>query len=231
MLSFGDHSHPIIDGDTIMSNKILLLEDDLPLAETLQELLEENGYNVDLATTGDEAADLSYENRYDLYVFDINVPEIDGFKLLEGLRDASDKTPTIFISAMVDVEHISKGFELGAQDYLKKPFFPEELLIRVKAKLSKPDTLFVYGDFSYNEQKNEFKKANIRISLGDVQQELFKQFYHNQGDVVDKAVLLDCLESPSSTALRVAINKLKQTTGLPIENVRGVGYVLETGRD
>jgi len=214
-----------------MSNKILLLEDDLPLAETLKELLEDNSYQVDLATTGDEAADLTYENSYDLYIFDINVPEIDGFELLEGLREASDKTPTIFISAMVDVGHISKGFELGAQDYLKKPFFPEELLIRVNAKLSKSDALFVCGDFTYNEQKNEFKKADIRLSLGEVQQELFKQFYHNQGDVIDKDILLECLESPSSTALRVAINKLKQTTGLPIENVRGVGYVLETSRD
>jgi DNA-binding response OmpR family regulator len=211
-----------------MSNRILLLEDDLLLAETLQELLEENAYKVDLATTGAEAADLSYENSYDLYIFDINVPEIDGFELLEGLREASDKTATIFISAMVDVEHISKGFELGAQDYLKKPFYPEELLIRVNAKLSKSDTLFVCGDFTYNEQKNEFKKGNTRLSLGEVQQELFKQFYHNQGSVVDKDILLDCLESPSSTALRVAINKLRQTTGLPIENVRGVGYVLET---
>lgn len=210
-----------------MSKKILLLEDDRLLAETIKEMLEENSYHVDLALTGGEAADFSYENNYDLYIFDINVPEIDGFELLEGLREASDKTATIFISAMVDIEHISKGFELGAQDYLKKPFYPEELLVRVNAKLSKSNTLFVCGDFTYNEQKNEFKKAEIRLSLGEVQQELFKQFYHNQGNVVDKAILLECLESPSSTALRVAINKLRQTTGLPIENVRGVGYVLE----
>ena len=210
-----------------MSKKILLLEDDRLLAETIKEMLEENSYHVDLALTGGEAADFSYENNYDLYIFDINVPEIDGFELLEGLREASDKTATIFISAMVDIEHISKGFELGAQDYLKKPFYPEELLVRVNAKLSKSNTLFVCGDFTYNEQKNEFKKAEIRLSLGEVQQELFKQFYHNQGNVVDKIILLECLESPSSTALRVAINKLRQTTGLPIENVRGVGYVLE----
>jgi len=210
-----------------MSKKILLLEDDRLLAETIKEMLEENSYHVDLALTGGEAADFSYENNYDLYIFDINVPEIDGFELLEGLREASDKTATIFISAMVDIEHISKGFELGAQDYLKKPFYPEELLVRVNAKLSKSNTLFVCGDFTYNEQKNEFKKAEIRLSLGEVQQELFKQFYHNQGNVVDKTILLECLESPSSTALRVAINKLRQTTGLPIENVRGVGYVLE----
>lgn len=210
-----------------MTKKILLMEDDGLLAETLQELLIENGYAVDLASSGDEAAELSYENSYDLYVFDINVPDIDGFELLQSLREASDKTPTIFISAMVDIQTISKGFELGAEDYLKKPFFPEELLIRIKAKFPEPDKIFVCGDFSYDEKNNAYKKGDTRLSLGEMQQELFKLFYHNIGRVVDKEILMDCLTHPSSTALRVAINKLKQTTGLPIENVRGVGYVLE----
>ncbi len=203
------------------------MEDDELLAQTIREMLEENSYEVDLASTGDEAADLTYDKSYDLYVFDINVPEIDGFELLESLRDASDKTPTIFMSAMVDVENIAKGFELGAEDYLKKPFFPEELLIRIKAKLSASEELFTCGDFSYDEQNNVFKKAGLRLSLGEGQQELFKQFYHNPGRVIDKEILLESLTQPSSTALRVAINKLKQTTGLPIKNVRGVGYVLE----
>ncbi len=203
------------------------MEDDQLLGETLQEMLEENGYTVDLAVNGEEAAELCYAHKYALYVFDINVPEIDGFELLESLRDASDKTPTIFMSAMVDINSISKGFTLGAEDYLKKPFFPEELLIRIKAKLSVSNELFTCGDFSYDEKNNEFRKAGVRLSLGDVQQELFQQFYHNPGRVIDKEILLDCLTQPSSTALRVAINKLKQTTGLPIENVRGVGYVLE----
>lgn len=211
-----------------MAHTILLLEDDALLAETIKEMLEESGYSVDLARSGDEAAELAYANRYALYIFDINVPEIDGFELLEALRDASDLTPTIFMSAMVDIKSISRGFELGAQDYLKKPFYPEELLIRVKAKLSAGEALFVCGDFSYDEKKNAFKKNGERLSLGEVQQRLFRELYRNQDRVVDKELLLECLEHPSSTALRVAINKLKLTTGLPIENVRGVGYVLET---
>jgi len=210
-----------------MEKKILLLEDDRLLAETVLEMLEESAYKVDLATTGAEAADLSYDNTYDLYIFDINVPDIDGFELLQSLRDASDKTPTIFMSAMVDINSISKGFELGAEDYLKKPFFPEELLIRVKAKLPLQPQIFVYKDFSYDEQSNAFTKASTRLSLGSSQQALFLAFYENIGRVVDKEILLECLENPSATALRVAITKLKQTTGLPIENVRGVGYVLE----
>lgn len=210
-----------------MSYKILLLEDDALLAQTLKEMLEDEGYSVDLALDGEEAAEYAYHNRYDLYIFDINVPEIDGFELLKALRDASDKTATLFMSAMVDIKSISRGFELGAQDYLKKPFYPEELLIRVKAKLALPDELFISGDFTYDEKKKEFKKAGERLSLGEVQQRLFSELYRNRGNIVDKELLLECLEHPSSTALRVAITKLKQTTGLPIENVRGVGYVLE----
>jgi len=210
-----------------MSKSILLLEDDRLLAETLYEMLEESAYSVDLATTGDEAAELSYANSYDLYIFDINVPDIDGFELLEALREAKDHTPTIFMSALVDIKNISKGFELGAQDYLKKPFFPEELLIRVKAKLPLETDLFISGDFTFDEKNDAFTYKGERLSLGSSQQALFKSLYSNRGRVVDKEILLECLENPSSTALRVAINKLKQTTGLAIENLRGVGYVLE----
>lgn len=210
-----------------MHKKILLLEDDIFLAETLYDMLTAEGYQVDLAATGNEAAELSYEKDYDLYIFDINVPELDGFELLQGLRNASDQTATIFMSAMIDIQNIAKGFELGAHDYLKKPFFPEELLIRVNAKLLSKKEIFVYNDFTYDDANKEFKKSGKHLSLGEVQQKLFKEFYRHKGRIVDKEDLLECLEHPSSTALRVAINKLKQTTGLPIENVRGVGYVLE----
>ncbi|PHR58477.1 MAG: DNA-binding response regulator [Arcobacter sp.] len=210
-----------------MSKRILLLEDDRLLAQTLHEILEDNAYEVDLAMTGDEAAELCYVNSYDLYIFDINVPDIDGFELLESLRNANDSTPTIFMSALVDIKNIAKGFELGAEDYLKKPFFPEELLIRVKAKFPLKIDIFISGDFSFDEQSNTYIYKEERLSLGSSQEALFKSLYVNIGKVVDKEILLECLESPSSIALRVAINKLKQTTGLDIKNLRGVGYVLE----
>ena len=108
--------------------KILLLEDDYELAETLQELLEDNGYRVDTVHNGNDAIDSSYEKSYDLYVFDINVPDISGIELLESLRDADDKTPAIFISAMVDLNTIAKGFEVGADDYIKSHFFQKSYL-------------------------------------------------------------------------------------------------------
>jgi len=210
-----------------MKKNILLLEDDYELAETLKELLEESAYNVDMVHTGNDAIDASYDNKYDLYVFDINVPDISGIELLKSLREADDATPTIFISALVDLNTIAKGFEVGADDYLKKPFFPEELLIRVKAKLTQANRDIKYKNLRYSPEKKELHIDEKLISLGEVQECLCGIFMQNIGNVLDKSILMDCLVNPSDTALRVALNKFKHSTNLPIKNVRGVGYILE----
>ena len=210
-----------------MNKKILLLEDDNLLAESLVELLKENSYEVDLASDGEVAAELAYENKYDLYVFDINVPEISGIDLLEALRNADDTTPTIFISALIDLNSMAKGFAVGADDYIKKPFFPEELLMRVNAKLGSTKPTFIYNDLEFDISSKLLKKGGKILVLGEVQERLFSMFVENVGAVLDKEVLLGCLENPSPTALRVAITKLKQTTGLNIQNLRGIGYTLE----
>ena len=210
-----------------MNKKILLLEDDTLLAETLHELLESEGYDVTLVSSGNEAADRTYETAFDLYIFDINVPDINGLELLEGLRDADDKTPTIFISALVDLNSISKAFKIGADDYLKKPFFPEELLIRVNAKLLSESSNIIYNNLEYDSHTKTLKKDSKVVPLGEVQERLFDLFVHNIGKVLDKEILMECLEKPSPTALRVAITKLKQNTGLDIKNLRGIGYVIE----
>jgi len=210
-----------------LKQRILLLEDDRALGETLYELLQEDGYDVDWVVDGAEAADKTFEEKYDLYIFDINVPEIDGFDLLESLRNAEDNTPTIFISALVDIKTIAKGFDLGADDYIKKPFFPEELLIRVNAKLSKTLSVIKCGDVEFDPTSRTLKRDGHIVPLGEVQLALLNHFFNNIGQVIDKSVLMDCLDHPSSTALRVAINKLKEKTGLEFKNIRGVGYVLE----
>jgi len=207
--------------------KILLLEDDIELGETIQELLEYEEYDVTLVRDGTKALDKSYDTRYDLYVFDINVPEISGLELLKSLRDAEDKTPAIFISALVDMKSIAKGFEVGAEDYIKKPFFPEELLIRVNAKFIQINKNIHYKNIEYNPSTKLLKIDANSISLGETQQALFEKFIHNIGAVLDKEILLECLENPSPTALRVAINKLKKSLDLDIKNIRGVGYTLE----
>lgn len=205
----------------------MLLEDDYELAETLKELLESDGYSVDLMHSGNEAIDASYENSYDLYIFDINVPDISGIELLQSLREAEDSTPTIFISALVDLNTIAKGFAVGADDYIKKPFFPEELLIRIKAKTSQTQKDIIYKNLKYIPEKRELYKDNKIVSLGEVQECLCDLFMKNIGNVLDKSILMDCLVHPSDSGLRVALNKFKSITDLSIKNVRGIGYILE----
>jgi len=207
--------------------KILLLEDDIELGDTIKELLEYEEYDVTLVRDGTRALDKSYDNKYDLYIFDINVPEISGLELLSSLREAEDKTPAIFISALVDMNSIAQGFAVGADDYIKKPFFPEELLIRVNAKFIQINKNVIYKDLEYNPQTKLLKRDEKNISLGETQLALFEQFILNVGNVLDKEILLECLEHPSDTALRVAINKLKNSLDLDIKNIRGIGYTLE----
>ncbi|MBU0719870.1 response regulator transcription factor [bacterium] len=212
-----------------MKKNILLLEDDSLLAQTIRELLICEGYEVTLVACGNEAVDASYDNVFDLYIFDINVPDINGLELLQSLREADDKTPAIFISALVDLNSISKAFEIGADDYIKKPFFPEELLIRVNAKLAQKNSNIIYKNLEYDPKSNTLKKDGRVIALGEVQEQLFILFINNINKTLDKDILMDCLEKPSPVALRVALTKLKQTTGLDIKNLRGIGYILEQG--
>lgn len=211
-----------------MHNKaVLLLEDDIELGETIQELLEGEGYSVTLVRDGNNALDRSYDTKFDLYIFDINVPEISGLDLLKSLRDADDTTPAIFISALVDLNSISQAFRVGANDYIKKPFFPEELLIRVNAKFMLSEKTVLYKHLEYNFSTRVLKQNGQIVSLGGVLICLLESLLKNRGDILDKEILLECLENPSSTALRVAINKLKTKLSLDIKNIRGVGYVIE----
>jgi len=206
--------------------KILLLEDDELLSVSIKELLETQGYEVTLVLDSDAASEATYNKKFDLYIFDINVPNMNGFELLGALRNAEDSTPTIFISALVDLESISKGFALGAEDYLKKPFDPMELLIRVNAKFTQPtQNVLKYKDLEYDSARHIAKKGDEVLSLGDVQLKFLELLLQNQ--VVDRELFYDVMENPSPSALRTAITKLKKKLGIEIKNVRGVGYTLE----
>ncbi|NOX15006.1 MAG: response regulator transcription factor [Epsilonproteobacteria bacterium] len=207
--------------------KILLLEDDIALGETIEELLCESGYKVDYVTTGNSAIDSSYENKYDLYIFDINVPDIDGLDILKSLRDADDMTPTIFISAMTDLKTVLKGFEVGGSDFIKKPFFPEELLVKVDLKLAIGEEEIIFNDIIYIPKNKKIVKNGESIYLSQVQLKLFELFINNTNRIIIKDELYECLEKPSENALRFHINKLKKSTGLDIKNIRGSGYRVE----
>jgi len=207
--------------------KILLLEDDIALGETIQELLEDSGYQVDYVTTGNDAIDSSYENSYNLYIFDINVPDIDGLDILKSLRDADDMTPAIFISAMTDLKTFLKGFEVGGDDFIKKPFYPEELLVKANLKLAIKDATVTFKDIVYYTKNDVIKKDGKNIYLSGVQLELFKLFINNTNRIIIKDELYECLKKPTESALRFHINKLKNSTGFMIKNIRGSGYILE----
>ena len=205
--------------------KLLLLEDDQILSETLQHFLSREGYDVDVALSEEEAEELTFAGSYDLYLFDINLPEGNGLEFLKALRYAEDETPTIFITALTDMNSMAQGFELNAIDYIKKPFDPEELLIRLKAKF-KDDTLY-YGSIAYDPKSNVLRKEGKIIHIGNVPCQVFVKLLMNMGSVVTQDILFECLEQPSGNALRVALTKIKQKLDIEITNIRGQGYMLE----
>jgi len=207
--------------------KILLLEDDKILCESLKEFLELEGYRVDVAHRGTEVFDLTFSNSYDLYILDINVPDTNGFDVLTELKEAGDETPAIYITALTDIRSISRGFEIGAEDYIKKPFNPEELVIRIKSKFERPDRIISLGGITYDPHTRVIKKDGKIIALGEVQQNLFHTLITEQNRIVDSYTLMGMLEQPSANALRVNLVKLKNKLGIEIKNIRGQGYMIE----
>ncbi len=216
--------------DTVGSRiKILLMEDDRDLGETLLDILEAEGYDVTLVYDGVEASEVSYQEDFDLYVLDINVPTFSGIDLLRALREAEDQTPTIFISALVDIETMTEAFKIGAEDYIKKPFFPEELLLRINRRFSTQHSVLSHGDLLYYPHRKELYRGDERIHLSRGQRELFDFFIQNRGRDLTKEEIFEATSIGSIASLRVAITKLKQQTGLVIENLHGIGYRIEVG--
>ncbi len=205
-------------------SKLLLLEDDPSLSKTLIKYLSSHGHELDWAKNGEEAIDLSYDNRYDLYLLDINVPLLNGIDLLKALRDADDHTPAIIISALRDVTSVTQSFIAGADDYMKKPFDPEELLIRIRAKTSTLQKALQFKNFEIDMTKEEISYNGSSISLGKVQKSILLSLIKHHPDPVNKDDLMSLLDKPSDLTLRVHISKLKKKFDLQINNVRGVGY-------
>jgi len=203
------------------------MEDDFNLGDTIRDVLVSNGYVVDYVTSGNKAIDLSYANKYDLYILDINVPDIDGLDILKSLRDADDNTPAIFISAMTDLETVLKGFEVGAYDFVKKPFYAEELVVKVNLRLQEKNDKILYRDLEYFPKDKMLLRGNKAISLGEVGSTIFELFITNIDRVITKDTLYDCMNNPSPSALRFHISNIHKLTGIRIKNIRGVGYTLE----
>ncbi|MDD5717104.1 MAG: response regulator transcription factor [Sulfuricurvum sp.] len=216
-----------------MSTKILLLEDDLLFGESIMDVLEEEGFDVVLCRNGQSALDETFKNHFDLYLLDINVPLIDGLSLLKELRRADDTTPTIYLTSHQEIETLSKAFEIGADDYLKKPFDTNELLIRIQALLrrSKGKNRCCVGELCLDERHKCILLGGKEIPFSLKEYQLMALFIRNAGEIVTKEMIMDTLWNPSEMisdgAIRVYINRLKQEIGSDlIVNIRGVGYRL-----
>ncbi len=212
--------------------RLLLLEDDVNLAETLVDLLELEGFEVRWVSDGNEALDATFLHSFDLFLLDVNVPFINGFKLLKELRESGNETPAVFITAMSDIASLSEGFEAGADDYIKKPFEFDELVVRIysliRKRLKIKENVITLDHFHFHIDTNELYAEKRFIPLSPVERKLTTLFFKHLGTTITKESILMELsdgDEASEGALRVHINKLRKH-GLPIQTVKGTGYRL-----
>ena len=210
--------------------KILLLEDDLILNEIIEEHLISQKHEITTVFTGLEAQDLLYSQKFDLLLLDVNVPILNGFELLKELRQKEIYTPAIFLTSLNQVSDIEEGFKSGCDDYIKKPFDFDELLIRINAILKKQYHTYsnelTLDDFHFFIEKNELYKSDIFIPLTPYELKLVLLFFKNINTTLTKDFLIDSLDDfkdISEGALRVHITNLRKI-GLPIATIKGIGY-------
>ena len=216
--------------------KILVLEDDKLFASTLEDFLNEEGFAVDLAFNGEECLDLNYENKYDLYIFDINVPKISGLELLKQLKNAGDETPAIFLTSYKDKDTLQQAFLNGCDDYLKKPVDLDELILRIKALLKRNKKQFeivnINSTLSFNPETKRVYENGVDLNLSTKVSELLELFIENRGLIVTKEMIISKLwsvdEDYSEGSIRVYINHIKKILGKEsILNIKGIGYKIE----
>lgn len=214
-------------------SRVLLLEDDPLFADTLVDLLQESGFEVELAPNGQSALDKTFTQKFDLYLLDINVPLIDGITLLKELRDSNDNTPAIFLTSHKDKEILKKSFMSGADDFLTKPFDTDELLLRINALLKRfqSESALCIGLLCSDDIHKRISYNKEELDLSKKEYELLLLLMKHANNTVPKEMILNELwsssEGGSDGALRVYINRIKQLIPqISIENVRGIGYKL-----
>jgi len=215
---------------SITRSSILLLEDDKLFNETLTDFLEEEGYHVTAVLDPYTAQEEAFSNRYDLYLFDINLPFESGLELLKRLREGEDRTPAIFLTSREDRESLLEGFAIGGDDYLRKPVDLMELRARIEALLRRREgrSRVVVGEYEADLVAKRLYRGAEEVELGGRLFDLLMLLVGAHGQTVTTDRILSELwppeKEPSYGALRVYITRLKKLFGDRIENVRGVGY-------
>jgi len=221
--------------------RILLVEDDTGASRFIRKGLQEEGYTVDVAFDGEEGLHLATSQTYDLIILDIMLPEMSGFEALKGTRKKGIMTPAIFLTARDDKEDIVHGLELGADDYLIKPFSFPELLARIKAVLRRGQkdielSMLTVADLSLSIFNRTARRAEKDIELSAKEFSLLEYLMRNAGQILTRTMILEHVWGydfdTSSNIIDVHINRLRMKierdfqTKL-IHTIKGVGYVLK----
>ena len=220
----------------MLKSRILLLEDDITLNETVSEYLVELGYKVDVVEDGQEALEWMYENAYDIFLLDVKVPSLNGFDLLKEARSRGIQTPAIFITSLNAVDDLSHGYESGCDDYIRKPFELKELAVRVDSILKRDffhkkrsERVEIGEGCYYDIEKNSLYIDEKEQSLNKKEAKLLKLFLQNQEEILSHEKIYDALwdydETYSEASLRTYIKNLRKLLGKEkIVSIKKQGY-------
>jgi DNA-binding response OmpR family regulator len=219
--------------------RVLVVEDYVPLVRSMQKGLEEAGYAVDVAEDGDVGLTLAENGDYDAIVLDLMLPKLDGLSLLGALRAKHKKTPVLVLTARDTVAERVRGLDLGADDYLVKPFAFEEFLARVRSimrrRYSTTTSVVRVGDLVIDVAGRQVTRAGKALVLSAREYALLEYLATRGGQVVTRTEILshvyDFRSEPASNVVDVYISYLRKkidSSGLPrlIHTRRGLGYVL-----
>lgn len=219
---------------------ILLVEDEVTLSMIIRDALEEEGYLVVTAGNGLQGIDCFYKQHPDLIIADIMMPEVDGFEMVRRIRKEDKVVPVLFLSARSSTDDIVTGFELGANDYVRKPFSLRELVVRAKALLLKSEVeegkaeFYEIGLYTFYPKNQTLLIAGESDKLSFKEAEILKRLCENENQPVYSKDLLLTLWGDDSfynaRSLHVFITKLRhkleKDPRIKILNVRGIGYKL-----
>ncbi len=215
--------------------KILLLEDEQMLSEAINEYLLSLGHCVTFYYDGRDALDTLKKETFDLLILDINVPGIDGLDLLEQLHALKIRPPAIYISALVDIEGISRAYDLGCYDYLKKPFHLKELSLRIDKVMQSCTTpqnhLRLSKSYAYDASTSTLMCDNVTQTLSKRQLQIIDLLARNRGRVVDFDQFRNYVwdeEYVDNATIRAEVSRLKKSLKEDfIQNIRALGYMID----